>query len=108
MTQHKFAIGQAVDFMPGPADANVPRGKYKVLRLIPSETQDLQYRVKHTRDGHERVVRESQSYRTAGYSRLNIGPNIGGAEHWTEGQRSVLKRAGGNDGVQAELQSAAG
>jgi hypothetical protein len=60
MTQHKFAIGQAVDFMPGPGDANVPRGKYKVLRLLPSETRDLQYRVKHTEDGHERVVRESQ------------------------------------------------
>jgi hypothetical protein len=38
----------------------VPRGKYKVLRLLPSETRDLQYRVKHTEDGHERVVRESQ------------------------------------------------
>ncbi len=60
MTQHKYAIGQAVDFMPGPGDANVPRGKYKVLRLLPSENRDLQYRVKHTEDGHERVVRESQ------------------------------------------------
>lgn len=60
MPNHKFAIGQAVDFMPGPGDANVPRGKYKVLRLLPSETRDLQYRVKHAEDGHERVVRESQ------------------------------------------------
>ena len=53
MTQEKFAVGQAVDFMPGPGDANVPRGKYKVLRLLPSETRDLQYRVKHSDDGHE-------------------------------------------------------
>src|ERR1700733_3841265 len=60
MQRHKFAVGQVVDFLPGPADANVPRGKYTIQRLMPSETKDLQYRVKHTPDGHERVVLESQ------------------------------------------------
>jgi hypothetical protein len=60
MSQHKFAVGQMVDFLPGPGDANVPRGKYQVQRLLPSETRDLQYRVKHAVDGHERVVLESQ------------------------------------------------
>jgi hypothetical protein len=60
MSSHKFAVGQMVDFLPGPGDANVPRGKYKVQRLMPSETKDLQYRVKHAVDGHERVVLESQ------------------------------------------------
>jgi len=60
MHRHKFAVGQAVDFLPGPADGNVPRGKYTVQRLMPSETKDLQYRVKHAPDGHERVVLESQ------------------------------------------------
>ena len=60
MNQHKFTVGQMVDFLPGPGDANVPRGKYRVQRLLPSETKDLQYRVKHAADGHERVVLESQ------------------------------------------------
>jgi hypothetical protein len=60
MHSHKFAVGQVVDFLPGPGDANVPRGKYKIQRLLPSETKDLQYRVKHAVDGHERVVPESQ------------------------------------------------
>jgi hypothetical protein len=60
MQQHKFAVGQMVDFLPGPGDTNVPRGKYKVQRLLPSETKDLQYRVKHAADGHERVVLESR------------------------------------------------
>ena len=60
MSQHKFAVGQMVDFLPGPGGANVPRGKYKVQRLMPSETRDPQYRVKHAEDGHERVVLESQ------------------------------------------------
>ena len=38
MQHHKFAVGQMVDFLPGPGDTNVPRGKYKVQRLLPSET----------------------------------------------------------------------
>jgi hypothetical protein len=59
MSSHKFAIGQVVDFLPGPGDANVPRGKYRIQRLQPSETRDPQYRVKHAVDGHERVVAES-------------------------------------------------
>jgi hypothetical protein len=60
MNRHKFAVGQMVDFLPGPGDTNVPRGKYKIQRLLPSETHDLQYRVKHAADGHERVVPESR------------------------------------------------
>ncbi len=60
MTHHKFSVGQVVDFLPGPRDGNIPRGRYKVQRLMPSETGDLQYRVKHALDGHERVVPESQ------------------------------------------------
>ena len=60
MTLHKYAVGQTVDFRPGPRDPNAPTGKYKVQRLLPSETRDPQYRVKHAADGHERVVVESQ------------------------------------------------
>jgi hypothetical protein len=59
MSSHKFAVGQMVDFLPGPGDANVPRGKYRIQRLQPSETRDPQYRVKHAADGHERIVSES-------------------------------------------------
>jgi len=59
MSPHKFAVGQMVDFLPGPGDGNVPRGKYRIQRLQPSETRDMQYRVKHAVDGHERVVSES-------------------------------------------------
>jgi hypothetical protein len=60
MQHHKFAVGQMVDFLPGPGDTNVPRGKYKIQRLLPSDANDLQYRVKHAADGHERVVTESR------------------------------------------------
>jgi hypothetical protein len=59
MSLHKFAVGQTVDFLPGPGDANVPRGKHRIQRLQPSETRDMQYRVRHGVDGHERVMSES-------------------------------------------------
>jgi hypothetical protein len=60
MTRHKFAIGQVIDLRPTPGERNIPSGHYKVQRQLPSETRDLQYRVKHAVDGHERVVLESQ------------------------------------------------
>ncbi len=60
MTEHKFKVGQVVAFQPGARDANIPRGRYKIQRLLPSETRDPQYRVKHAVDSHERVMAESQ------------------------------------------------
>ena len=60
MTQHKFAVGQSVEFRPGTQDGRIPRGPYRIQRHLPSETGDLQYRVRHNVDGHERVVPESQ------------------------------------------------
>lgn len=60
MAQHKFIIGQTVDFRPGPHEPHADSGLYTVRRLLPSETRDLQYRVQNNTNGHERVVRESQ------------------------------------------------
>jgi hypothetical protein len=36
------------------------RGTYTIVRLLPAEHNDQQYRIKSTTDGHERVVKESQ------------------------------------------------
>ncbi len=60
MAAHKFGSGQKVEFSPSAFEGNAPRGSYIVVRQMPSETRDLQYRIKNARDGHERVVRESQ------------------------------------------------
>ena len=60
MIQHKFAIGQSVEFLPGRMDMHVPRGTYTIVRPLPVESNERQYRVKNTRDGHERIMRESQ------------------------------------------------
>ena len=60
MALYKFAFGETVDFVPGAGDTNVPYGKYKIQRQMPSENRELQYRVKHVTDGHERVLSESR------------------------------------------------
>jgi hypothetical protein len=60
MAPHRYAVGQSVDFVPGPYDGNVPRGAYVIERQLPSETRDWQYRIRNSNDGHERVVLESQ------------------------------------------------
>jgi hypothetical protein len=60
MALHRFSVAQKVSFQPGAADLRQLRGSYTVVRALPSETRDQQYRVKSDQDGHERVVLESQ------------------------------------------------
>lgn len=60
MVRHKFAVGQKVEFLAGRNDPHVPPGIYTVVRQLPVEANDWQYRVKNAHDGHERVMRESQ------------------------------------------------
>ena len=57
---HRFQVGQSVHLQPGRQDANTPAGAYTILRLLPLDGRMAQYRVKNTRDGHERVVQEAQ------------------------------------------------
>ena len=60
MQPHGFSVGESVELCPSRYDGNVPRGIYTVLRLLPNDGADREYRVRFQRDGHERVVRESQ------------------------------------------------
>jgi hypothetical protein len=60
MPAYKFAVGEQVQFVPAPTDFHVPRGTYVIVRRFPFQGKDCSYRVKHTRDGHERVIPESQ------------------------------------------------
>lgn len=61
MKNHKFAVGQTVYFSGGMGRSEKGESAvFKVVRLLPAEHNDQQYRVKSTQDGHERVVRESQ------------------------------------------------
>ena len=60
MKGHKYPVGETVHFTPGAFDQDARRGNYRVLRHLPAEGTDNQYRIKSSLDGHERVVRESQ------------------------------------------------
>jgi hypothetical protein len=60
VAQHSFVVGQSVALVRGRLDGKVPAGTYTVQRLLPNDGADREYRIRNVRDGHERVVRESQ------------------------------------------------
>jgi hypothetical protein len=60
MPLHSFTVGQSIEFVPARFDGTAQRGTYTVVRQLPNDSSDREYRVRNVRDGHERVVRESQ------------------------------------------------
>ena len=55
---HRFSVGERVTFSGiGPAS---PAGAFTVLRLLPNDQADREYRVRSVADGQERVARETQ------------------------------------------------
>jgi hypothetical protein len=60
MATHKFKVGQKVVLIPNRLERHVPAGAYTIQRVLPVEGHDLQYRIKNSADGHERVVNEAQ------------------------------------------------
>jgi hypothetical protein len=60
VTEHKFRVGQAVNYMSGPYGRGGASCVYEVMQLLPPEGDDHQYRIKSADEPHERVVKESQ------------------------------------------------
>ena len=60
MAEHKFRIGQVVQFVPGRGIEQSAKGRYTIVRLLPPEGNAPQYRIKNKTDGHERMVREGE------------------------------------------------
>jgi hypothetical protein len=60
MPQHKFKVGQLVDYKPIGFAMRTSSREYKVLRLLPPEGDDLLYRIKSPGESFERVARESE------------------------------------------------
>lgn len=60
MSDHKFRIGEAVDYFAGKRFDRLAGGRYTVVRLLPVEGDTPQYRIKSTLDGRERMVRENE------------------------------------------------
>ncbi len=63
MAQHKFKVGQLVDFNPGRPGMPVSSREYKIMRLLPLEGGDLLYRIKSVGETFERVARERELVR---------------------------------------------
>ena len=60
MQDHKFQIGQTVYFTSRPIGHLVANSTYEVVKLLPSDGADYQYRIKNANEVFERVARESQ------------------------------------------------
>lgn len=60
MSEHKYKIGQMLDYKPHRASGYGRSGKCKVISLVPREGELPQYRVRCTAENFERVVWESQ------------------------------------------------
>jgi hypothetical protein len=54
MARPKFKVGQSVIYF-GRESAS---GAYQIVRLLPHEGDDFQYRIKSAREPHERVAKE--------------------------------------------------
>lgn len=59
MKNHKFAIGEKVDFSSRMRVA-AAQGEYEVVRLLPEESGQFHYRIKSALERNERVVAEDQ------------------------------------------------
>jgi hypothetical protein len=57
---HKFCVGQTVFYTSSPITRPGATGSYKVVRLLPSDGEDYQYRIKNPGEAFERVAKESQ------------------------------------------------
>lgn len=57
---HKFRVGQTVLYTSSPITRPGASGAYKVVKLLPSDGDDYQYRIKNSGEAFERVAKESQ------------------------------------------------
>jgi hypothetical protein len=57
---HRFRVGQTVSYTSSPISRPGASGSYQVVRLLPSDGDDYQYRIKNPGEAFERVAKESQ------------------------------------------------
>jgi hypothetical protein len=60
LKEHKFEIGQRVYFTSRPVGQMSADSTYQIVRLLPSNGDEYQYRIKSAGEAFERVARESQ------------------------------------------------
>ena len=60
MARHKFKVGQMIDFAPARPGVPTSGRQYKIVRLLPPEGGEFQYRIKSVYEAVERMARESE------------------------------------------------
>ena len=65
MAQHKFKVGQLVNFAPPRPGVPPSSRRYEVMRLLPTEGGQNLYRIKSRDESFERMARESELTRSA-------------------------------------------
>jgi len=58
--KHKYSVGETVYFTASNVARPAATGTYEVLRLLPTDGDDCQYRIKSSTEAFERVAKESQ------------------------------------------------
>jgi hypothetical protein len=58
--KHKFTVGETVYFTASNVARPAASGTYEVIRLLPTDGDDCQYRIKSSTEAFERVAKESQ------------------------------------------------
>jgi hypothetical protein len=58
--KHKYNVGTTVYFTASNVSRPAASGTYEVVRLLPTEGDDCQYRIKSSTEAFERVAKESQ------------------------------------------------
>lgn len=57
---HRYRVGEAVYYTSPTFGRAAATGSYTVVKLLPSESDDYQYRIKSSGEAFERVAKESQ------------------------------------------------
>jgi hypothetical protein len=60
LRSHKYHVGEIVYYTSPSFGRAAATGSYTVVKLLPSEGDDYQYRIKNTEEAFERVAKESQ------------------------------------------------
>lgn len=55
---HKFAFGQVLSLLPSRAQSSRQFSQCEILRLLPFEGHNVQYRVQSLLEKHQRIVSE--------------------------------------------------
>ena len=58
--KHKFPVGTTVYFTASNISRPAASGTYEIIRQLPTEGDDCQYRIKSSTEAFERVAKESQ------------------------------------------------